>query len=107
MLAAVGIANERRDTPATLYQDNAALAGALDTCAKGNNAVALGRRALVAFACSLNHPIEWRLAQLGQDRVRKQNNIRQGENGRRRRYDLVDRVCHTHHYRRCGGVDTG
>ena len=71
MIAAVGIANERRDTPATLYQDNAALAGALDTCAKGSNPTPLGRRALVSFACSLNHPIEWRLAQLGQDRVRK------------------------------------
>ena len=71
MLAAIGIANEHHDTAASLYQDNAAAAGAMDTCAKGTNPTPLGRKALVAFACSLNHPIEWRTAQLGQDRVRK------------------------------------
>ena len=71
MIAAIGIANEHHDQPGTLYQDNAAAAGALDTCQKGNNPVPLGRKALVAFACSLNTPIEWRTAQLGQERVRK------------------------------------
>ena len=71
MLAAIGIANEHRDSAGTLYQDNAGAPGAMETCAKGNTPSPLGRRALVAFACSLNHPIEWRLAQLGQDRVRK------------------------------------
>ncbi len=71
MIAAIGIANEHHDQPGTLYQDAAGAAGALDTCQKGNAAVPLGRRAVVAFACSLNTPIEWRLAQLGQERVRK------------------------------------
>lgn len=71
MISAIGIANEHRDQPGTLYQDNAAQAGTLETCQKGTNPTPLGRRALVAFACSLNHPIEWRTAQLGQDRVRK------------------------------------
>ena len=71
MIAAIGIANEHRDQPGTVYQDGAAAAGALDTCQKGNNPTPLGRKALVAFACSLNNPIEWRTAQLGQERVRK------------------------------------
>ncbi len=71
ILAAIGIANDHRDQPGTLYQDSAAAPGAMDTCAKGAGPTPLGRKAIVSFACSLNHPIEWRTAQLGQDRVRK------------------------------------
>ncbi len=71
MLAAIGIANEHRDQPGTLYQDTQATQASIETCEKGTSANPLGRRALVAFACSLNRPLEWRTAQLGQDRVRK------------------------------------
>ena len=71
MLAAIGIANEHRDQPGTLYQDTQATQASIETCEKGASASPLGRRALVAFACSLNRPLEWRTAQLGQDRVRK------------------------------------
>ena len=71
MLAAIGIANEHRDQPGTLYQDTQATQASIETCEKGQSASPLGRRALVAFACSLNRPLEWRTAQLGQDRVRK------------------------------------
>ncbi len=69
MLAAIGIANEHRDTAATTYQDLAATVGTLDTCEKGTSPTPLPRKALVAFACSLNRPLEWRAAQLGQERV--------------------------------------
>ena len=71
MIAAIGIANEHHDTAATLYQDTAAPSQGLETCDKGSSTAAPGRRALVAFACSLNRPLEWRTAQLGQERVRK------------------------------------
>ncbi len=71
MLAAVAIANEHRDTAQSPYQDTAATPGSLDTCEKGTSATPLPRRALVSFACSLNRPLEWRTAQLGQDRVKK------------------------------------
>ncbi len=70
MIAAIGIANEHRDTAATPYQDTIANAGALETCEKGTSPTPLPRRALVSFACSLNRPLEWRTAQLGQDRVK-------------------------------------
>jgi penicillin-binding protein 1A len=70
MLAAIGIANEHRDTPGTLYQDTNATQASIETCEKGNSATPLGRRALVSFACSLNRPLEWRTAQLGQDRIK-------------------------------------
>ena len=70
MLAAIGIANAGRDRTDTLYLDRSAPAGGgLDACAKGGGEAARGRRAIVAFACSLNAPLEWRAAQLGQARM--------------------------------------
>ena len=70
VLAAIGIANAGRDRTDTLYLDRSAPAGGgLDTCAKGGGEAARGRRAVVAFACSLNAPLEWRAAQLGQARM--------------------------------------
>ena len=72
ILAAIGIANAHSDRPDTLYLDRAAPAhGSLDGCDKGGGEAVRGRRAVVAFACSLNQPIEWRAAQLGQARMRR------------------------------------
>lgn len=72
ILAAIAIANAQRDRPDTLYLDRAAPArGGLEGCEKGSGETVRGRRAIVAFACSLNQPIEWRAAQLGQARVRR------------------------------------
>jgi hypothetical protein len=72
VLAAIGIANAGRDLPGTLYLDRSAPAGGgLETCARGGGETARGRRAVVAFACSLNAPLEWRAAQLGQARMRR------------------------------------
>ena len=70
ILAAIGIANEHRDGPGSLYQDAAASARAQETCERGDGSVVGTRKALVSFACSLNKPLEWRTAQLGQARVR-------------------------------------
>jgi penicillin-binding protein 1A len=71
ILAAIGIANGGHDHPDSLYLDRAAPARNLETCEKGNGGPARGRKALVSFACSLNAPLEWRAAQLGQARVRR------------------------------------
>ncbi len=71
VLAAIGIANEGRDAPGTLYTDALAPERGLDTCEKGNGTLTHGRKALVSFACSLNRPLEWRAAQLGQERMRR------------------------------------
>jgi membrane peptidoglycan carboxypeptidase len=71
ILAAIAIANAQRDGPATLYLDRAAPARGLEACAKGDGTTPHGRRALVSFACSLNQPLEWRTAQLGQPRMRR------------------------------------
>ncbi len=69
IIAAIGIANELRDGTDAAYLDGEAPAGALaETCVRGRNSGQ--RRALVAFACSLNRPVEWRLAQTGQGKVR-------------------------------------
>ena len=70
MIAAIAIANEGRDTADTLYVDTQAPATGLDTCEKGGGQRA-GRRAIVAFACSLNDPLINRTALVGQPRVRK------------------------------------
>ncbi|RTL71980.1 MAG: glycosyl transferase family 51 [Hyphomicrobiales bacterium] len=70
ILAAIAIGNAGKDQPGSLYLDRAAPAsGNLEGCEKGGGDVTRGRKAIVAFACSLNAPIEWRLAQLGQARV--------------------------------------
>src|SRR5204862_7856529 len=72
ILAAIGIANAQSDRADTLYLDRAAPArGGLEGCDKGSGETARGRRAIVAFACSLNQPIEWRAAQLGQPSMRR------------------------------------
>jgi len=69
-LAAIAIANALRDGPASLYLDRAApRQGGLEGCGKGD--AARLRKAVVAFACSLNAPIEWRAAQLGQGRMHR------------------------------------
>ncbi len=70
ILAAIAIANAGRDGAGTLYLDRTAPAhGSLEGCEKGSGEGTRGRKAVVAFACSLNAPIEWRLAQLGQARI--------------------------------------
>ena len=72
ILAAIAIANGQKDTPGTLYLDRAAPAqGSLEACDKGVGTPARGRKAVVAFACSLNAPLEWRTAQLGQGRLQR------------------------------------
>ncbi len=69
MLAAIAIANEHKDTINSSYADTEAPAQGADTCAKGPAGEARGRRAITAFACSLNRPIEWRAAHIGQERI--------------------------------------
>jgi penicillin-binding protein 1A len=69
MIAAIAIANSGRDSTASLYVDTEAPARGLDTCAKGHDR--FGRRAIVAFACSLNAPLLNRAALAGQGRIRK------------------------------------
>ncbi|MEZ5842990.1 MAG: transglycosylase domain-containing protein [Hyphomicrobiaceae bacterium] len=68
MLAAIAIANAGRDTTRSLYVDADAPARGLEGCRHGGG-LRRGRSAEVAFACSLNRPIEWRLARLGQSPV--------------------------------------
>ena len=62
MVAAIAIANEGRDSIDSQYFDTEAPAAGLETCAKGGERHT--RRALVAFACSLNSPLlnrpKWR-----------------------------------------------
>ncbi len=70
MVAAVAIANEGRDTPASLYLDTEAPDRGLETCAKGGT-LRQGRQAIVAFACSLNGPLLNRTALIGQVRIKK------------------------------------
>ena len=70
MLAAIAIANEGKDTADSLYVDTEAPAHGLETCEKGGTE-RHGRRAIVAFACSLNGPLVTRAAGLGQARVKK------------------------------------
>lgn len=70
MLLAIGVANERRDTPETLYLDTDAPATGLESCQRGGGQ-RRGRTSLVAFACSLNNPLLHRAALLGQARMRR------------------------------------
>ncbi|MEI9900516.1 MAG: transglycosylase domain-containing protein [Hyphomicrobium sp.] len=69
IIAAIAIANTLRDTPQSIYPDARAPAQGLETCAHGEQHQ--GRRALTAFACSLNDPLMTRTAQVGQARVKK------------------------------------
>ena len=70
MIAAIAIANEGKDSADSLYMDSEAPAHGLDTCDKGGTEHH-GRRAIVAFACSLNGPLVARTALIGQERVKK------------------------------------
>ncbi len=65
MIAAIAIANDGRDGPDALYVDRDAPSAGLETCRRGGN-LRRGRTARVAFACSLNGPVEWRTARVGQ-----------------------------------------
>lgn len=69
MLLAVALANQGRDTAESLYADPQAPAQGLDTCAKGGSNG--NRKAVVAFACSLNAPLITRGAQLGQAPIKR------------------------------------
>ena len=69
MLLAIAIANQGRDTADSLYVDPQAPAAGLDTCAKGGSRQA--RKAIVAFACSLNAPLINRGAALGQVPIKR------------------------------------
>jgi penicillin-binding protein 1A len=71
ILAAIAIANEGHDGPNTPYADPLAPDRNLETCERGNGATPGARRAAVAFACSLNKPIEVRTAHLGQPRLKR------------------------------------
>ena len=70
MLVAIGIAQEGKDGPDSQYLDTDAPANGLETCAKGGGQ-RHGRRAVTAFACSLNNPLINRAALLGQPRMKK------------------------------------
>lgn len=70
MLAAIAIANEGRDTAQSLYLDTKAPVRGLETCDRSGSE-RQGRKAIVAFACSLNEPLINRAANLGQDRMKK------------------------------------
>ncbi len=65
MMAAIGLANQGKDTLQSKYLDDQAFNTGLETCRRGGTAKKL-RRAEVAFACSLNRPLEWRMARYGQ-----------------------------------------
>jgi penicillin-binding protein 1A len=70
ILSAIAIANEHKDRIDTSYTDTEAPDKGAETCAKGLAAgEARSRKAIVAFACSLNRPLEWRTAQIGQERI--------------------------------------
>jgi len=69
MLAAIGIANQRRDQLSSLYIDREAPARGLETCRR-KGVLRIGRRADVSFACSLSLPLEWRARKVGQNTMR-------------------------------------
>ncbi|MBN9353099.1 MAG: transglycosylase domain-containing protein [Hyphomicrobium denitrificans] len=69
MLLAIALANQGRDTGESSYSDPAAPAQGLDTCARGTSQQ--NRKAIVAFACSLNAPLINRGAALGQAPIRR------------------------------------
>jgi hypothetical protein len=69
MVAAIALANQGTDTPETPYLDTEGPSGGLaPNCQKGTVSRMIPAR--YAFACSLNNPIERRLAQLGQAPVK-------------------------------------
>ncbi|MEL6374340.1 MAG: transglycosylase domain-containing protein [Pseudomonadota bacterium] len=70
IIAAIAIANTLKDEPGTHYVDTNAPSRGLESCRR-NGQLRRGRRALTAFACSLNGPIAWRLRQVGQAPTRR------------------------------------
>ncbi|MGE5267811.1 MAG: transglycosylase domain-containing protein [Deltaproteobacteria bacterium] len=70
IIAAIAIANTMRDSVESPYLDTQAPATGLDTCARGGTEKKT-RRAIVAFACSLNAPLLDRTARVGQSSVRQ------------------------------------
>lgn len=68
MMAAIAVANRTRDNLASRYLDLQAPAKGLESCRR-NGSLRQSRRAEVVFACSLSHPLEIRLAKLGQRRL--------------------------------------
>ncbi len=69
MILAVALANQGRDSVDSLYTDPQAPTQGLDTCAKGGTTA--NRKAIVAFACSLNAPLINRGAELGQTPIKR------------------------------------
>ena len=69
MAAAVAIANQGTDRPSTGYLDIAAPRTGLEACKRGRER--RSRRAEVAFACSLNTPLEWRVGQITPHELRR------------------------------------
>ncbi len=67
--AAVAIANDRAGEPENGYLDTAAPKVGLEGCKRGRERRL--RKAEVAFACSLNRPLEWRLHQIGAPRLNR------------------------------------
>lgn len=65
MMAAIALANQGRDTLQSNYLDSEAPKTGLETCKRGGTEQKM-RRAETAFACSLNRPLEWRMAKYGQ-----------------------------------------
>jgi penicillin-binding protein 1A len=70
VISAIAIANEGKDNAASLYIDKTAPERGLETCRHNGN-LRRGRKALVAFACSLNAPLMNRTARIGQARIKK------------------------------------
>jgi penicillin-binding protein 1A len=70
VLSAIAIANQGRDRLSTGYLDTNAPSRGLETCRRRGN-LRRERSAQVSFACSLNGPLEWRTARLGQSATRK------------------------------------
>ena len=68
VMAAIAIANQMTDTTETLYLDTDAPAAGLETCRRGGGQ-RHGRKAIVAFACSLNNPVANRTHKVGQARI--------------------------------------
>ncbi len=69
IIAAISIGNQVIDTTDTPYIDDQAPTAGLETCRRNGN-LRRARKAIVAFACSLNRPLEWRLAKIRQSRTR-------------------------------------
>ncbi|MGI9523053.1 MAG: transglycosylase domain-containing protein [Hyphomicrobiaceae bacterium] len=68
MVAAIAITNEFTDTPTSLYLDDRAPSSGLEACRR-NGSLRRGRKAIVAFACSLNRPLEWRTARIQPEKL--------------------------------------